>query len=102
MKKGFPRIHLAFVSLHIYLNDDGAGLDVLKYVPGGDGDCWRSDDLLPLVLPAVQLVLADQVGGARHVLVLRLKVRVELLPLLVTDGVVQDLHLPLVCHLVAH
>ena len=93
--------HLAFVSLHIYFDDDGAGLDVVKYVPGGDGDCWRADDLLPLVLPAVQLVLADQVGGARHVPVLGLQVGVELLALLVTDGVVQYLHLPFVRHLVA-
>ena len=90
------------MSLYIYLNDDGAGLDVVKYVPGGDGHRWRANHLLPLVLPAVQLVLGDQVGGARHVLVLGLQVGIELLPLLVTDGVVQYPHLPSVRHLVAH
>ena len=90
------------MTLNVDLDDDGLGLDLLKDVPGGDGDCRGSDDLLPLVVAGVELLPGDEVRGPGHVAVLGLQVGVQLLALLVTDGVVQDLHIALVGHLVAH
>ena len=63
---------LALVSLHVNLDDHGVGLDAVEDFPGGGGHGGRPDHLVPLVLPGVQTLLGDQVGGAGHVLVLGL------------------------------
>ena len=69
---------LALMALHVDLDDNGVGLDTLEDLPGGGGHGGGPDHLVPLVLPGVQTLLGDQVGGASHVLVLGLKVIVYL------------------------
>lgn len=60
------------MTLHVNLDDHSVGLDTLKDLPGGGGHCGWAYHLLPLVFTSVEALLGDQVGGASHVLVLRL------------------------------
>ena len=72
------------MAFNINLDDNNIRLYIFKYVLSGYRYRWRSNNLLPLVLPTVKALLCDKVGGPRHVVVLGLQVGVEQLSGLVT------------------
>ena len=72
------------MAFNINFDDNNSRIYIFKYVFGGNRNCWRSNDFLPFILSTVQVLLCDEVGGPRHVVVLGLQVGVEQLSGLVT------------------
>ena len=79
------------MSFHIYFDDNNIRVYFIKYVFRGNRNSRGSNHLLPFILPTVEVLLGDKVGGPGHVVVLSLQVGVQLLPWLVTGG--EDLNI---------